>query len=473
MRQLITHVTGWYRLPKGTSHGTDEGGRLVLARGDRRFAIGPLLPGVDRAVRALAGSPLPGDLLAEAAGVEPGAVAQLHHVVSRLADRAWLERTVVVDEVPLATIRPVGFPFVAPQRALAAGAPVTLSRFASAHRDDGSLVVTSPRSPSVVVLDDPRVAALVARLATPLTVGGSDGEAYGLAPSATNAVLDLLDEARLLVAEPAGPGSGEEEAEHALAQWSRMDLAFHAATRYGRREGGYGGTFPLAGRFEPLPDHVTMAGPLMLLDRPDLSAGVGGDVSLSTVLATRRSVREHDDGAPITLAQLGDFLYRSAGVRPGLGGRPYPSGGGLYELELYPAVGCCAGLQPGLYRYDPVRHGLCLVAVDGPAVQRLLEDGRARSLMARPPQVLVVVAARFGRVMYKYEAIAYATVLKNVGALYQTMYCVATAMGLAPCALGGGSADAFCAAAGSDFLVESSVGEFLIGSGVEREERRG
>jgi SagB-type dehydrogenase family enzyme len=74
------------------------------------------------------------------------------------------------------------------------------------------------------------------------------------------------------------------------------------------------------------------------------------------------------------------------------------------------------------------------------------------------------VAARFGRVMYRYEAIAYAAILKNVGVLYQTMYCVATAMGLAPCALGGGSSDAFAAATGLDYYAESSVGEFLVGS---------
>ena len=97
-------------------------------------------------------------------------------------------------------------------------------------------------------------------------------------------------------------------------------------------------------------------------------------------------------------------------------------------------------------------------------MRALVDDARARCLMATSPQVLVVVAARFGRVMYRYESIAYATILKNVGALYQTMYCVATAMGLASCAVGGGSADAFCVAAGLDYLDESSVGEFTLGS---------
>ena len=44
------------------------------------------------------------------------------------------------------------------------------------------------------------------------------------------------------------------------------------------------------------------------------------------------------------------------------------------------------------------------------------------------------------------------------------MYLVATAMHLAPCALGGGNSAAFAQAAGTNEFDESSVGEFLLGS---------
>jgi SagB-type dehydrogenase family enzyme len=54
--------------------------------------------------------------------------------------------------------------------------------------------------------------------------------------------------------------------------------------------------------------------------------------------------------------------------------------------------------------------------------------------------------------------------LKHVGVLYQTMYLTATAMGLAPCAIGGGDADRFAWAAGTDYYAETSVGEFLLGN---------
>jgi len=38
-----------------------------------------------------------------------------------------------------------------------------------------------------------------------------------------------------------------------------------------------------------------------------------------------------------------------------------------------------------------------------------------------PPQILITIAARFGRVSWKYSSIAY-VVLKDVGVLIQTFY---------------------------------------------------
>jgi SagB-type dehydrogenase family enzyme len=66
--------------------------------------------------------------------------------------------------------------------------------------------------------------------------------------------------------------------------------------------------------------------------------------------------------------------------------------------------------------------------------------------------------------MWKYEGTGYALMLKHVGVLYQNMYLVATAMGLAPCAIAVGGADFFAEATGLDPRAESSVGAFTLGS---------
>jgi oxazoline/thiazoline dehydrogenase len=77
---------------------------------------------------------------------------------------------------------------------------------------------------------------------------------------------------------------------------------------------------------------------------------------------------------------------------------------------------------------------------------------------------VLIVTARFGRVMWKYHAIGYSLVLKHVGVLYQTIYLVATAMGLAVCGLGGGDAGDFATASGLPYHAEGSVGELVIGT---------
>src|SRR5262249_38917828 len=144
--------------------------------------------------------------------------------------------------------------------------------------------------------------------------------------------------------------------------------------------------------------------------------------------------------------------------------RPSPSGGALQELEVYPVVARCQGIDSGVYHYSPTQHTLTLVAPPSPLVDRLLELAWETGMRGSPLSVYLVVTARCGRVFWKYESMAYALILKNLGALYATMYLAATDLGLAPCALGGGDSELFGRVTGLDPFVEPAVGEFLLGS---------
>ncbi|OHB67471.1 MAG: hypothetical protein A2V70_15910 [Planctomycetes bacterium RBG_13_63_9] len=193
----------------------------------------------------------------------------------------------------------------------------------------------------------------------------------------------------------------------------------------------------------------------------------------------RRSIREYA-AEPMTVKELGEFLYRVARVREvyptevdtprgrfqvEVSSRPYPTGGALFELEFYCVVQACRGLQPGLYHYDPLHHRLGRVCGDTREWDRLLDEaGFAIGTSRERLQVLLVLTARFERVTWKYTTLAYSLVLKDVGVVFQNMYLAATAMNLAPCAIGGGNSDLFARAIGSDYYTETSVGEFALGS---------
>ena len=175
---------------------------------------------------------------------------------------------------------------------------------------------------------------------------------------------------------------------------------------------------------------------------------------------------------PMTLTQLGEFLWRTARVQASVPAdslhlyeatlRPTPSGGASHELELYLTVTGCLGLEPGFYHYDPLAHELEHLSDLGPLQQSMLQDAMLASGLQQAPDVLITIAARFGRVAWKYQGLAYALTQKHVGALYQQMYLVATALGLAPCALGSGNSATFATATGMDYFSETSVGDFLL-----------
>jgi SagB-type dehydrogenase family enzyme len=136
-----------------------------------------------------------------------------------------------------------------------------------------------------------------------------------------------------------------------------------------------------------------------------------------------------------------------------------------YELEFYAAVNLCPNLELGLYHYDSLGHRLGRLCGRTAELESLFRDAAESTAIPKTDlQVLLVLAARFPRLMWKYESIAYALTLKHVGVVFQTMYLAATAMGLGACAVGGGDADVFAKAAGTDYCAETSVGEFILGS---------
>ncbi|PTL78108.1 SagB family peptide dehydrogenase [Vitiosangium sp. GDMCC 1.1324] len=441
---------------------------LTLAPGASTHepSLGRLPKAVSRALKRLASGGVTEETLERIAlegGVE--AAARLHVVLARLSQRGLLHFVVRGKTGELARLTPTR-----PLLAFAPCAPspkrlLRLSRFALLRRDGDGLVLESPRAHARVALAGPAL-PLVAALAAPLT----SREAAARLPSperpAARSLVDILFRAGLLV-ETEEDGSTIEERDPGLALWEFHDLLFHTRTRRPSPGQPHGATYRLADTVAPLPVVAPVTGPLVALRRPDLERLRREDPPLAEVMERRRSIRESGDD-PLTLDQLSELLYRCARLREVLPGerdpvsrRPHPSGGARYPLELYLTVSACHGLEPGLYRYEPASHQLERRSGMTRAVEELLDAHRPG---ANTPQVLLTLAARFPRVSWKYQSIAYALVLKEAGVLLQSLSLAATALGLAACVLGHGDVEAFERAAGTDGHVESSVAELALGS---------
>lgn len=395
------------------------------------------------------------------------ALSTLFYYLERFNQLGLLCHTLAWQGNDLATIVPLSPAYQFRPIQPVVDKPYSLSRFAYLRQTRRQLVLESPLGYAQIVLHHWQTAVLLHLLAHPHTLDDLYQTVRDISKETISLFLSLLLGAKTL-------SEGEDEAsDPVLVQWTFHDLLFHSRSRLGRHANPYGEHRRFLGEIASLPAlKPPMSTETIPLYRPDIETLKTADLPLTRVLEERRSLRQHGQPA-ITLEQVGEFLYRVARLRAlntaaeapyESTNRPYPSGGASYELELYLAANACQGLPFGLYHYDPHGHQLYRLAGQNQHIEKLLADAALSAGQTEPPQLLIILAARFQRVAWKYDSLAYALILKHVGVLYQSMYLVATAMNLAPCALGGGNADLFALAAGLDYYAETSVGEFILGS---------
>jgi SagB-type dehydrogenase family enzyme len=354
---------------------------------------------------------------------------------------------------------------------------LVLSRFAFMRRRGNEMVVESPRAGALFKICDPKIAAAIAMLSTPQQIKAlRQQEGF---PGVE--LLALLLDCQILFKVGAGGENALRlaEGDHSLVLWDFHDLLFHTRSTKGRHASPLGGVYPYVGVISPLPA-VRPSWPGKKIDLHKFSAAHPEATSpVAKLLRERHSTRSFDHQRPITLAELGRFLDGTARVlsrsntKLDLDGdhtvRPYPSAGAAYELELYLAVNLCEGLARGFYHYDAGAHALAPIGVPASGLEALLAEAEEAMGAPAAPQILITIAARFGRISWKYSSIAYALILKDVGVLTQTLYSMATDMGLGGCAIGITNIDLFAKMTGVEFHVEGPVGQFAIGRGAKWE----
>jgi SagB-type dehydrogenase family enzyme len=357
---------------------------------------------------------------------------------------------------------------------------LVLSRFAYLRRRASDMVLESPRAGALFKICDPQIATVIATLSAPQQIKQlcrQDGF-----PGVE--LLALLADCQILFKVDGHDGGRRmTEGDHDLVLWDFHDLLFHTRSTQGRHANPLGGVYPYADVTSPLP----AVRPGWPGDRIDLSQYLSAPSQavspVARLLRERHSTRTFDDERPITLGELSQLLDGAARVLErskkevhfGNGGpaveyavRPYPSAGSSHALELYLAVDKCEGLARGFYHYDAGGHALVPISARSHELEALLA-GAAFAMDAPIPQILITIAARFGRVSWKYSSIAYSLILKDVGVLSQTLYMMATDLRLGGCAIGISDIHLFAKITGINFHVEGPVGQFAIGRSARSE----
>lgn len=362
---------------------------------------------------------------------------------------------------------------------------IKFSRFVSVQPLVDGLEVTSPLSSATVRLKDQRLFPILMQLV-------SECDEDTIKEALPNDLrVHYADIASLLLSsEVAGvcdhQGVADVDQEAVEAGWTTEDLAFHCHTR--------GQMIDLCRHRSTLTSNDKKQLPAkhqrIILCTADLPvpSRINHNLSFFQVVRERKTIRTYQE-QPVTAAVLSDFLWHSMHIReeilcdPGLSRaysgllRPVASAGALHSIELYLCINRCIGLQPGFYHYDSCNHSLGKLSDLGDPCLQMLDLAAASTCRApqaaavspglgQRPDVLVVMSARYGRnaSLHQQTGLSYALILKDVGSIYQQLYLVATALGLAPCGLSFGSSELFEQASGLSSRLECSVGEFMIGN---------
>ncbi len=161
-----------------------------------------------------------------------------------------------------------------------------------------------------------------------------------------------------------------------------------------------------------------------------------GEISFEQAIFNRSSVRRFSE-QQLSLQQAGQLLWAAQGLSvDGISSstRTAPSAGATHPMEIYLAAGSVEGLDPGLYRYDYLNHGLEML------LPQDIRDDLARaalnqSFIADAP-VSIILAAEYERTTSRYGDRGVRYVHMEVGHITQNILLQAEALNLGALAVG-------------------------------------
>ena len=164
--------------------------------------------------------------------------------------------------------------------------------------------------------------------------------------------------------------------------------------------------------------------------------------TLQDCITGRVSCRHFSD-QPMNLSQLSTVAKATYGIRGRsyfdgyeLLERPVPSGGGLYPLELYFVVRNVEKIDPGIYHYAPLVHGLETIrSLEVP--RQFLGEIFLWQPYVGDASVVVLCTAVLERSLWKYDDRGYRYILFEAGHVAQNVNLVAESLGLGSLNLGG------------------------------------
>jgi SagB-type dehydrogenase family enzyme len=392
-----------------------------------------------------------------------------YYFFDKLLSANFLVTCFSINDEPVFTVSPAPNKSVYETHHIKPDTIYRLSRFALIRQDDGEMVLECALTKYRFFIHKKELSELMFRLCSGLLPDHTKSETiFLLAALLSKDIIEVVPKEK-------------KEKKHPLDVWEFHDLLFYSRSQKGRHLFPIGGTYRFADkRKSPPVVKPIVSDRIVPLEKPDGILSDNMVQPFNKILESRRSLRKYAK-TPITLDELAAFLFYSSRIQQQVNGdfkedivslRPSPSGGARHALEIYPFVRECENCAPGIYRYCPQDHALEKIKsseftqskdLTDESIKKLLDWNPHKVISTIPPHVTIYISARFERMSWKYESIAYKLIQQDLGCLYQTFYLVTEALGMAGCALGDIDTVALGKILDIDWQSEPFIGGFTLG----------
>ena len=163
---------------------------------------------------------------------------------------------------------------------------------------------------------------------------------------------------------------------------------------------------------------------------------IRGEISVEESIQQRRSIRNFDD-ASLDLEELSQILWATQGITDQTQGlRAAPSAGATYPLEVYVVSGSngIAGLEEGVYRYEPNEHNL-EQTLKGDLRSDLRNAALGQDFIGEAP-VNIIITGIYERTTARYRDRGIRYVHMEAGHAAQNLYLQVESLGLGTVVVG-------------------------------------
>jgi len=188
----------------------------------------------------------------------------------------------------------------------------------------------------------------------------------------------------------------------------------------------------------PLEKPYTRGADIIKLAGPDDWQDMG-EMSVRTAIGKRKSRRKYSSGI-LLLDELAFLLWSSAGVRKKLGDtvlRNVPSAGNRHAIETYIMITGVEGVEPGIYRYLPLKHSLLMESrIEDREVfsHKISKAALGQYFLGQAPAVFVWTAIPY-RMEWRYGIASHKVIAIDAGHICQNLYIACEAIGAGTCAV--------------------------------------